>query len=197
MQEKCKKCRREGKKLFLKADRCLGANCSYTKRPYPPGPHGQSFHGKKLSEYGTQLREKQKTKLFYGLRENQFRKTFEKASKAEGNTGKVLLELLELRLDNVCHKAGFAGSRRASRQLILHGHILVNGKKVNIPSYLVREKDIVQIKDTKDFQFAKTEVPSWLKLDKKNFKIEVLKKPARDDISSDIKEDLIVELYSR
>lgn len=200
----CRLCRREGQKLFLKGERCYSTKCAMEKRNYAPGQHGQSR--KKLSEYGTQLREKQKAKRFYGLQETQFRNLFEKAAKKKGITGENMLILLETRLDNVVFRLGLASSRKEARQLINHGHFLVNGKKVNIPSYLVKKEDVIQLRDkSKTVQVindalgavVRRGVPQWMSLDKDSLKGVISGMPAREDITIPIQEQLIVELYSK
>ena len=201
---KCKQCRREGKKLFLKGERCYSAACAVEKRPYAPGQHGQNKS--KLSNYGTQLREKQKAKRIYGVLEGQFRTYFEKADRQPGITGENLLRGLELRLDNVAYRLGLGRSRTEARQVVRHNLVLVNGKRVNIPSYQVRVGDVVEIKeDAKSIERFKliTEVtasrivPEWLEGDIENLRGTVKAIPARDQIDTDIEETLIVELYSK
>ena len=200
----CRLCRREGCKLFLKGDRCFGPNCAVGKRPTPPGEHGQARQ-RKMSEYGMQLREKQKAKRAYGVLENQFYHYFETASAEKGITGENLLITLERRLDNVVYRAGFGASRAMARQLVRHGHIRVNGKKVNIPSYLVDVNDEITIREKSaeaDYFKAMREgtgkvVPKWLTLDSANLKAVVNAAPAREDVDLSIQENLIVELYSR
>lgn len=200
----CKLCRREGQKLFLKGERCYSNKCSVDRRPYAPGMHGQQR--KKLSEYGIQLREKQKAKRFYGVLESQFRKYYEMAIRRKGITGENLLQILESRLDNVVYRMGFGTSRDEARQLVTHGHFLVNGKRVNIPSYLVSEGDVIEVaensrkmarfKDILEVTGGKV-VPKWLEVDHENMKGRVLTLPAREDIDLPIQEHLIVELYSK
>lgn len=200
----CRVCRRENQKLFLKGTRCYTDKCAVQRRAYGPGQHGK--RRKKLSEYGMQLREKQKTKAFYGILESQFRKYFEMASEKKGATGENLLQLLESRLDNVIYRLGFANSRGQSRQLVRHGHFLVNGKKVNIPSYLVKAGDIITLKETsrQDSIFkeliavnAKKAMPSWLEADLENYTGKVVKLSPREEIDLPVEEHLIVELYSK
>ncbi len=200
----CRLCRREGQKLFLKGQRCYSAKCAMEKRAYAPGQHGQGR--KKLSEYGLQLREKQKAKRFYGVLESQFAHYFELAEKKVGVTGENLLQILESRLDNVIYRLGFGLSRAEARQLVVHGHFLVNGKKVNIPSYLVKEGDVITLKDTSrnlpkikaiiEANESKT-IPTWLDLDRNTLQGKVVTLAKREDIDLDIEEHLIVELYSK
>ncbi|MGI6125238.1 MAG: 30S ribosomal protein S4 [Acetivibrionales bacterium] len=200
----CKLCRREGQKLFLKGERCYSNKCAVGRRAYAPGQHGAQK--KKLSEYGIQLREKQKTKRFYGLLESQFRKYFEMANRKKGVTGENLLQLLESRLDNVVYRLGFGTTRAEARQLVTHGHFTVNGKKLNIPSYIVKVGDTVDVsekgkksvrfKEILDITGAKI-VPKWLEVDQENLKGKVVALPAREDIDLNVQEHLIVELYSK
>ena len=199
----CRLCRREGEKLFLKGDRCYSGKCSVTKRAYAPGQHGQQR--KKLSEYGLQLREKQKAKRFYGVLESQFRKYFDIAVKKQGVTGENLLILLETRLDNIAYRMGLAESRAQARQLVRHGHITVNGKKVNIPSYLVKVGDVVAVREKsrnlpkvkETVEKSMTKVPKWLEFDLEGLSCKVLALPEREDIDLQVQEHLIVELYSK
>ena len=200
----CRLCRREGMKLFLKGERCYSDKCSIKRRQYAPGQHGQGR--KKLSEYGLQLREKQKAKRYYGVLENQFRHYFELAEKKQGITGENLLSILETRLDNVAYRLGFGLSRAEARQLVRHGHITVNGKKVNIPSYLISVGDVIAVKDaSKGSEKIKAVleatsgklIPKWLDLNKDTAEAKVIASPARDDIDIEIAEHLIVELYSK
>ncbi len=195
----CKQCRREGQKLFLKGQRCLTDKCGVERRSYPPGEHGRGRV--RASEYRQQLREKQKTRRYYQLLEKQFRSYYDKASRQPGVTGENLLRLLERRLDNVLVRLGFAGSRR---QMVRHGHWLVNGRRVDIPSYQVRPDDIISIKaDSKasDVVRAATEltatVPAWLQADHDSLTAKVLRLPDRSEISAPVQEQLIVELYSK
>ncbi len=203
LDPKCKQCRREGKKLFLKGERCFGPKCAMVRKAYPPGQHGQDRR-RGLSEYGIQLREKQRVRRTYSIMEKQFRKYFDEAGRTKGDTGNIFLSLLERRLDNVIYRLGFASSRNLARQLVNHGHFLVNGKKVDIPSYLVKEGDIITVKDKglavfsnlentlKNYQF-----PSWLLLDFKKLEGKVLSVPTRREIDLAADTQLIVEYYSR
>ncbi len=200
----CRMCRREGQKLFLKGDRCYTQKCAMECRAYAPGMHGQNRS--KTSEYGQQLREKQKAKRYYGLLENQFRNYFELAERRPGQTGENLLAILESRLDNVVYRLGFAMSRAEARQLVSHGHFTVNGRKVNIPSYLVKPGMVVSLKDSsKSLEKIKANVdansyrqpPKWLEYDANNMIAKVTAVPAREDIDLPIEEHLIVELYSK
>jgi len=192
----CRRCRREGVKLFLKGDRCLSPKCSFTRRSYVPGSSGTG-RSAKLSDYAIQLREKQKAKSLYNLRENQFQNYYLKASKSKEASGEKILQMLETRLDNVVYHLGFANSLRSARQLVNHKKIKVNGKIVNIPSFSLREKMKIEPVVKTGFKIFKSEVPVWLKLDKANFCGEVVKVPMRSEISTDINEALIVEFYSR
>ena len=200
----CRLCRREGCKLFLKGDRCYGPKSAVGKRPTPPGEHGQARQ-RKQSEYGMQLREKQKAKRAYGVLETQFHRYFESATREKGITGENLLVLLERRLDNVVYRCGFGSSRAQARQLVRHGHIRVNGKKVNIPSFLVNVGDVITIREksaeAEHFKALREGsgkmVPKWITVDNENLKATVAAAPARDDIDLTIQENLIVELYSR
>ncbi len=200
----CRICRREGDKLFLKGDRCYTDKCAIARRSYAPGQHGQGR--KKMSEYGTQLREKQKAKRYYGLLENQFYHYFELATKMAGKTGENLLKVLESRLDNVVYRAGFAMSRPEARQLVSHGHFTVNGKAVNIPSYLVKAGDVVAIVEKsmssdkiKGVLEANASRPAlnWLSVDKNKAQATVVNLPERGEIDLQVEEQLIVELYSK
>ncbi len=200
----CRLCRRENTKLYLKGDRCYSDKCSYERRSYAPGQHGQART--KYSDYGIQLREKQKVKRMYGLLERQFKNYFKRAERQKGITGTNLLILLERRLDVVVFRLGFANSLAQARQLVRHNHFLVNGKKVNIPSYLVKVGDVIEVKE-KSRQvppivealeaLPRRGVPGWLELDKENFRGTVKTYPTREDITMPIKEQLIVELYSK
>ncbi len=201
----CRQCRREGTKLFLKGERCYSAKCAVLKRHTIPGQHGQS-RARKQSEYGLQLREKQKCRRAYGILESQFRKYYDMATNMRGITGENMLCLLERRLDNVAYRLGFGSSRPMARQLVNHGHILVDGKKVNIASYLVKpgqvisiksgSRDIEVLKDLREQGAART-VPTWLELDAENLSGKVVTMPTREDIDLTIEEHLIVEFYSR
>ena len=202
--EQCRICRREGQKLFLKGSRCYSDKCSVTRRNYAPGQHGQKRT--KLSEYGTQLREKQKTRSFYGVGEKQFRKYFEMASNKKGITGTNLLQILESRLDNVVYRLGFGVSRPQARQIVTHGNIEVNGKKVDIASYLVKPGDVVAVREIRRDNGvikANTEngtvrpIPEWLELDSKNLSAKVVRVVNREEIDLPVEEHLIVELYSK
>jgi small subunit ribosomal protein S4 len=200
----CRLCRRENQKLFLKGDRCNTDKCAFERRGYPPGQHGQGRI--KFSEYGLQLREKQKIKRIYGLQEKQFRNLFETADRKKGVTGSNLLSMLERRLDNVAYRAGFANSRAEARQLVRHGHFVVNGHKVNIPSFLVNKGDTVEIRE-KSRNTARIlgalegvkrrEIPQWIELDAAGLKSRVRDLPTRDDITAPMEERLVVELYSK
>jgi small subunit ribosomal protein S4 len=201
----CRMCRREDAKLFLKGDRCFTDKCGYERRQYPPGQHGQG-RKKRPSDYGQQLREKQKVKRIYGLLEKQFRGYYYRASRMKGVTGENLLVLLERRLDNVALRCGFSSSHAEARQLVRHGHFTVNGKRINIPSYQVRAGDVVEVRpNSKKIQRivdALTQVdrvprPAWIDLDKENMRGKISALPTRSDIASDIDEQLIVELYSK
>ncbi len=201
----CRLCRRERMKLFLKGDRCFKEKCAIERRAYPPGQHGQR-RGRRMMGYGIQLREKQKVKRLYGIQERQFRSYFKKADRKKGITGENLLVILERRLDNVVYNLGFGASRIQARQLVRHGHITVDGKKVNIPSYQVKVNQTISVKESSrknDFIRASVEtargrgVPDWLELDPENFTGRVLSLPDREQIKIPIQEQLIVELYSR
>jgi small subunit ribosomal protein S4 len=198
----CRICRREGMKLFLKGDRCYTDKCSFARRGYAPGQHGQSR--KKLSNYGVQLREKQKARKLYGILEGQFRRYYEKAAHMKGITGENLLRLLEMRLDNVVYRTGFGGSRSEARQLVTHGHFLVNGKKVDIPSYQVSVGDVITVREKsrasekfKVFAENPKTMPAWLQGSAENFEAKIVAEPTRDDIDVPVNETLIVELYSK
>jgi small subunit ribosomal protein S4 len=200
----CRLCRRENMKLFLKGDRCYSDKCSFDRRSYAPGQHGQ--RRSKFSDYGIQLREKQKVRRIYGVSEKQFRLIFKKADQKKGVTGTNLLQALECRLDNVVYRLGFVNSRTQGRHFVRHGHFLVNGRKVDIPSCLVKKDDVVELREkSKKVQFVQDAVdavvrrgvPQWLELDKENMKARVVNLPVREDITLPIQEQLIVELYSK
>lgn len=200
----CRLCRREGTKLYLKGDRCYTDKCAIARRSYAPGQHGQSR--KKVSNYGLQLREKQKVRRIYGILEKQFRLYFEKAERMKGVTGENLLRLLELRLDNVVYRMGFGDSRTEARQLVRHGHFTVNGRKVNIPSYQVAINDLIAVKanskNSEKFKelaeaAAAKNPPQWLSVNAEMMEARVISLPAREDIDMPIEEHLIVELYSK
>jgi len=201
----CRRCRRENLKLYLKGDRCYSDKCSFERRAFGPGQHGQARF-RKVSDYAIQLREKQKVKNIYGMLEKQFRNYFHKADLQKGITGENLLIMLERRLDNAVFRLGFASSRKQARQLVLHKHILINGKKVNIPSFLISINDEITVKEksrTNSFlvesmeAVARRGIPTWLELDKNAFKATVKALPNRDEITMPIQEQLIVELYSK
>jgi small subunit ribosomal protein S4 len=200
----CKLCRREGTKLFLKGDRCLSGKCAIDRRNTAPGQHGAAT--KKLREYGMQLREKEKTKRYYGVLERQFVNYFEEADRTKGMTGENLICLLERRLDNVVYRMGMAASRKEARQLVLHGHFTLNGKKVNIPSLIVKAGDVISVKEASRAsvkikalaeELATKSAPKWLDVDKNGLSVKVATLPARDDVDFDFNEQLIVELYSK
>ncbi|HPJ97475.1 MAG TPA: 30S ribosomal protein S4 [Syntrophales bacterium] len=201
----CRLCRREGLKLFLKGDRCFGEKCAFERRGYAPGEHGQG-RKKQYSDYGLQLREKQKLKRMYTILEKQFAGYFEKADRQKGITGTNLLLLLERRLDNMVFRMGFANSRTEARQLVRHNHFLVNGKRVNIPSYLLKIGDEISVKENSRTiariseavsTVARRGVPQWLELDKESFKGTVKMLPVREELTMPVQEQLIVELYSK
>ena len=198
----CRLCRREGMKLFLKGDRCFTDKCAFVRRSYAPGQHGANK--KKISGYGVQLREKQKAKRIYGVLESQFRSYYEKAEHMKGISGENLLKLLEMRLDNVVYRLGYGASRNEARQLVTHGHFLVNGKKVDIPSYSVKAGDVITVKEKsraselfKTFAENPKSLPKWLSGDVATFTGKVEAIPAREDIDVPVNETLIVELYSK
>jgi len=200
----CRQCRRENLKLFLKGDRCFSDKCSFDRRGYPPGQHGQ--RRSKISDYGIQLREKQKVRRLYGLSEKQFKLTFAKADRQKGITGFNLLSLLETRLDNTVFRLGFVSSRNQGRHFVRHNHFIVNGKKVNIPSYQVKKADVIEVReksrsikaivDSLD-AIVRRGIPQWLEIDKESYKGEVMGVPIREDITLPIQEQLIVEFYSK
>ena len=200
----CKLCRREGKKLFLKGDRCYTSKCAIERRSYAPGQHGQNR--KKTSEYGLQLRAKQSARRYYGVSESQFHKYFVEAERREGVTGTNLLQLCESRLDNIVYTAGFASSRAQARQLVNHAHFTVNGHKVDIPSYLVKAGDVVAVKETSkstdEFKAlveanASRPIPKWVDVDSANMTAKVVALPEREEIATPVEEHLIVEFYSK
>ena len=202
--EQCRICRREGQKLFLKGSRCYSDKCRISRRNYAPGQHGQKRA--KLSEYGTQLREKQKTKSYYGVGEKQFRGYFQMASNKKGVTGDNLLQILESRLDNVVYRLGFGASRAQARQLVNHGQFEVNGKKVDIPSYLVKAGDVITVRENKKENAtikanveanAARPVPAWLELNNETLSGKVVRLASREDVDIPVEEHLIVELYSK
>ncbi len=200
----CRQCRRENMKLFLKGDRCFSDKCSYDRRGYPPGQHGQ--RRSKQSDYGIQLREKQKVRRIYGISEKQFRITFKRADRIKGITGTNLLSLLETRMDNTVFRLGFVNSRNQGRHFVRHNHFTVNGKKVNIPSYQVKKGDVIELREkSRKVQaisdsldaIVRRGVPSWLEINKDTFKGQIVGIPTREDITLPIQEQLIVELYSK
>ncbi|MGL1930288.1 MAG: 30S ribosomal protein S4 [Desulfotalea sp.] len=201
----CRRCRRENIKLFLKGDRCYSDKCSFERRAFGPGQHGQARF-KKMSDYAIQLREKQKVKSMYGMLEGQFRLTFDKAEAQKGVTGENLLVLLERRLDNVIFRAGFASSRNQARQIVRHKHILINGKRVDIPSYKISVNDVITLREKSRANAGVVDnleavvrrgVPTWLELDKDKFQVTIKALPNREEITMPIQERLIVELYSK
>ena len=200
----CRLCRREGSKLFLKGDRCYSEKCAIDKRNYPPGQHGQARP--RFSDYGVQLREKQKVRRMYGVQEAQFERTMERASRMRGRTGDNLLQLLESRLDNVVFRLGFATSRSEARQLVRHGHFRVNGRKASVPSMLMKPGSVVTlVEGSREIArivgaleaLERRSVPQWLEIDKENFQGTVKALPVREDVTLPVQEQLIVELYSR
>ena len=200
----CRQCRREGCKLFLKGERCTTKKCAMERRPVIPGQHGNSKRRVAFSEYGTQLREKQKVKRMYGVLEKQFRDYYEEANKMKGVTGENMLSLLERRLDNVVYRMGIGASRKQARQIVNHGLITVNGKRVNIASYRIKAGDVIAIKENKQdnemfksLRGSKVVMPKWVEFDTNTFVGKIVTLPTREDVDADIKEQLIVELYSR
>lgn len=198
----CRQCRREGCKLFLKGERCTTKKCAFERRPSLPGQHGSAR--KRVTEYGLQLREKQKVKRAYGILEKQFRRYYEEAVRMKGVTGENMLSLIERRLDNVVYRMGIGSSRAESRQIVNHGHITVNGRRVNIPSFIVKAGDVIEIKENKrelemfkQLKGMKIIMPKWLEFNSEELKGKVLALPTREDIDLGIKEHLIIELYSR
>ncbi|MBI2752181.1 MAG: 30S ribosomal protein S4 [Betaproteobacteria bacterium] len=205
LDAKCRQCRREGEKLFLKGEKCYTDKCAIERRGYAPGQHGQKS-GSRLSDYGKQLREKQKTRRIYGLLERQFRKTYFEAARTKGVTGERLLQLLETRLDNIAYRMGFGASRTEARQVVRHNGILVNGKRVNIPSYQVRPGDVIEVAEKAKPQLrlkASAEAaesrkfPEWIEVDAKALKGTFKSLPARADLPSTVNESMIIELYSK
>ncbi len=198
----CRQCRREGCKLFLKGERCVSKKCAFERRPVIPGQHGASR--KRVTEYGTQLREKQKVKKAYGILEKQFRKYYEEAERMKGVTGENMLSLIERRLDNVIYRMGIGASRSECRQIVNHGHITVNGRRVNIPSYIVKVGDVIAVKENKkdlemfkQLKGMKIVMPKWLEFNADTLTGKILAMPQREDIDLNIQEHLIIELYSR
>ena len=205
LDAKCRQCRREGEKLFLKGEKCFSDKCAIERRSYAPGQHGQRS-GQRMSDYGKQLREKQKIRRIYGVLERQFRKTYAEASRSRGVTGERLLQLLETRLDSIAYRMGFGASRTESRQLVRHNGVLVNGKRVNIPSYQVRPGDVIEVTEKAKAQLrvkAAAEaaegrgIPEWLEVDAKALKGTFKSVPARTELPSSINESLVIELYSK
>ena len=205
LDAKCRQCRREGEKLFLKGEKCFTDKCAIERRSYAPGQHGQKS-GSRLSDYGKQLREKQKLRRTYGLLERQFRKTYYEASRSKGVTGERLLQLLETRLDNVAYRMGFGASRTEARQVVRHNAILVNGKRVNIPSYQVRPGDLIEVREKSKGQLRikaaaeaaeSRKIPQWMEVDTKALKGTFKTLPARADLPSTVNESMIIELYSK
>lgn len=200
----CRVCRREGEKLYLKGDRCYTPKCAMDRRSYPAGEHGQKR--RKISDYAVQLREKQKLRRMYGVLERQFRIYSQKATKQRGLTGEILLQTLERRLDNVVYKVGFCSSRASARQMVRHGHFLVNGRRVDIPSYLVSVEDVVEPRAKESTRkwikavsesTARRPVPEWLGLDPENFKATILRLPKREEVAVTVDETRVIELYSK
>ena len=205
LDAKCRQCRREGEKLFLKGEKCFTDKCAVERRSYAPGQHGQKS-GSRMSDYGKQLREKQKVRRIYGVLERQFRKTYSEATRSKGVTGERLLQLLEARLDTVAYRMGFGASRTEARQVVRHNSILVNGKRVNIPSFQVRPGDVIEVAEKSKVQLrikAAAEaqesrgVPEWLEVDAKALKGTFKALPARSDLPGTINEHLVIELYSK
>ena len=205
LDAKCRQCRREGEKLFLKGEKCFTDKCAIERRSYAPGQHGQKS-GSRLSDYGKQLREKQKLRRTYGLLERQFRNTYFEAARSKGVTGERLLQLLETRLDNVAYRMGFGASRTEARQVVRHNGILVNGKRVNIPSYQVRPGDLIEVREKSKGQLRikasaeaaeSRKIPEWMEVDAKALKGTFKALPTRADLPSTVNESMIVELYSK
>ncbi|MFH1838596.1 MAG: 30S ribosomal protein S4 [Candidatus Kuenenbacteria bacterium] len=204
LNPKCKQCRRIGEKLFLKGERCVSTKCTLLKKNYPPGIHGaKQQKGSKFSEYGKQLREKQKAKRIYGILEKQFKNYFQKAAKKKKETGELLLKILEMRLDNVIYRVGLVKSRNKARQLVTHGYFSLNNKKINIPSYEVKINDVIKVKkENKKWEEGNKkskndEIPLWLSFDAKENIIKILDKPKKEDLPQNIDTRLIVEHYSK
>ena len=198
----CRQCRREGCKLFLKGERCTSKKCAFERRPSLPGQHGSAR--KRVTEYGLQLREKQKVKRAYGILEKQFRRYYEEAVRMKGVTGENMLSLIERRLDNVVYRMGIGSSRSESRRIVNHGHITVNGRRVNVPSFIVKVGDVIEIKENKrelemfkQLKGMKIVMPKWLEFNSETLKGKILALPTREDIDLGIKEHLIIELYTR
>jgi len=205
LDPKCRQCRREGEKLFLKGEKCFTDKCAIERRSYAPGQHGQKS-GARLSDYGKQLREKQKMRRIYGLLERQFRKVYAEASRSKGVTGERLLQILETRLDTVAYRMGFGSSRTEARQIVRHNGILVNGKRVNIPSYQVRPGDTIEVAEASKSQLRikgaseaaeSRGIPEWVEVDTKGLKGKLKSLPARSDLPSTINESMVIELYSK
>jgi small subunit ribosomal protein S4 len=205
LDPKCRQCRREGEKLFLKGEKCFTDKCAIERRSYAPGQHGQKS-GARLSDYGKQLREKQKMRRIYGLLERQFRKVYAEASRSKGVTGERLLQILETRLDTVAYRMGFGSSRTEARQIVRHNGILVNGKRVNIPSYQVRPGDTIEVAEASKSQLRikgaseaaeSRGIPEWVEVDTKGLKGKLKALPARSDLPSTINESMVIELYSK
>ena len=196
----CRLCRAAGEKLFLKGERCFSPKCAMTRRPYPAGQHGENKRGK-VSDYGKQLAEKQKARRIYNLNERQMRRVFEMSNKSKSNTGEVLMQTLESKLDNVLYRAGFADSRRHATQIILHGFVKINGRRVAAPAYFTKTGDKIDITKTinsnPEVAGKKAEVPSWLEVDTKSNSIKVFARPSREQIMTTLEEQLIIEYYSR
>ncbi|MDA3839675.1 MAG: 30S ribosomal protein S4 [Patescibacteria group bacterium] len=206
LDAKCRQCRRAGEKLFLKGERCNTAKCAVVKRNYPPGMHGAKQTRRRLTEYATQLIEKQKAKWTYQILEKQFKITFDRAQKRQGNAGDNLFKLLELRLDNVIYRLGIGSSRGQARQIVSHTHVTVNDKKVNIPSYTVKTGDVIKIKKSSsnnrffkgvEEKLKNAEIPGWLNLDIKTMEAKVLHEPSREDVNTKLNAQMIVEFYSK
>lgn len=202
----CRMCRREGMKLFFKGSRCLTEKCAFERRGYPPGQHGQSGKRTKATDYSVQLREKQKVKHIYCLLERQFRGYFRKAAQRKGVTGEILLQMLERRLDNVVYRSGFSASRTEARQMVRHGHFQVNGRKVDLPSFLVKEGDLIEVRESRRAYprvqdaaaaIGNKVIPSWIQVEMEHFRSKIASLPTREEIPLPVNEQLIVELYSK